>query len=296
MQITAGMVKELRERTGAGMMECKKALVEADGSIDVAIEQMRIVGLAKADKKSVRIAVEGAISIRVADDQKTVAMVEVNCETDFVSKGGDFAIFADAVAKRVLSDNPADNESLAELPLIDNDAQTVNTARQELVAKIGENIQVRRFVRRATPDGVVGSYLHSGRIGVFVCLTKDDPRLAKDIAMHVAASHPRYIDQNGVPPELLKKEKTILIAEARESGKPSNVIDKIVEGRIKKYLSEITLVGQPFIKDPDMTVAQLLASANAKVTFFSRYEVGEGIEKSEKNFADEVMAQVQGNQ
>ena len=235
------------------------------------------------------------ICVRVTNDQKAAAMIEVNCETDFVSQGDDFAAFAGDVVERILSDNPSDNENLAVLPLTDNDTHTVEIARQELVTKIGENIQVRRFVRQSTRDGVFGSYIHSGRIGVFVCLLKGDAGLAKDIAMHVAASRPMYIDQNSVPSELLKKEKTILIAEARESGKPDNIIEKIVEGRIKKYLAEITLVGQPFVKDPDVTVAQLLASSGAEVASFSRYEVGEGIEKKQENFADEVMAQIRGS-
>lgn len=295
MQITAGMVKELRERTGAGMMECKKALVETDGDIDVAIEQMRIAGLARADKKSGRIAADGTIAICIADDGKSASMLEVNCETDFVSKGDGFCAFAGDIASRILSDAPSDVERLLELPMGGGE-QIINTARQALVTKVGENIQVRRFVRESTDSGVFGSYSHGARIGVIVCVEGGgDAALAKDIAMHVAASKPECISEEGVPAELLAKEKAILIAEAQESGKPDNIIEKMVEGRIKKYLAEITLVGQPFVKNPDVTVGQLLASSGATVAFFKRFEVGEGIEKKEENFADEVMAQVHGS-
>ncbi|MEM7207111.1 MAG: translation elongation factor Ts [Pseudomonadota bacterium] len=295
MQITAAMVKELRERTGAGMMECKKALVEADGNLETAIEQMRISGLAKADKKSGRVAAEGVIAMTVSDSGNGAAMVEVNCETDFVSKGDDFAAFANAVSARVFNDKPADVEALTELPLSGDDDRSINTARQELVTKIGENIQVRRFVQQSTDNGVFGSYSHSGRIGVLVCVEGGDATLAKDIAMHVAASRPECISEADVPAELLEKEKAILMAEAQESGKPAEIIEKMVAGRVKKYLAEITLVGQAFVKDPDMTVGKLLSNAGASVSFFERYEVGEGIEKKEENFADEVMAQVHGS-
>ena len=292
--ITAALVKELRERTGAGMMECKKVLVEVDGDIDAAIEQMRISGLAKADKKSGRVAAEGVVAISIADDGKSGAMAEVNCETDFVSGGDDFRGFANAVVARVLADAPADNEQLVEMPIA-ADGNSINTTRQELVSKIGENIQVRRFVRESSDAGVFGSYSHGGRIGVLVCVEGGDAALAKDIAMHVAASRPECVSENDVPAELLEKERAILIAEAKESGKPDNIIEKMIEGRVKKYLAEITLVGQAFVKDPDTTVGKLLESAGATVTFFKRFEVGEGIEKKEENFAEEVMAQVQGS-
>lgn len=295
MQITAGMVKELRERTGAGMMECKKALVETSGDIEIAIEQMRIAGLAKADKKSGRVAADGTIAICIADDGKSASMLEVNCETDFVSKGDDFCSFAGAIAAKVLTDNPVDVDSLLELPLTDSDDSAINVARQELVTKIGENIQVRRFVRESSENGVFDSYSHGARIGVIVCVEGGDAALAKDIAMHVAASRPECISENDVPEQSLEKEKAILIAEAKESGKPDNIIEKMVEGRIKNYLAEITLIGQAFVKDPDVTVGQLLASAGAMVTFFKRFEVGEGIEKKTENFADKVMAQVHGS-
>ncbi len=294
-KITATLVKELRERTGAGMMECKKALVATGGDIDVAIEQMRIAGLAKADKKSGRIAADGTVAISIADDGRSASMAEVNCETDFVSKGDDFSAFAGAVARRVLTEDPADNQVLVELSFSDSDPRTINTARQELVTKIGENVQVRRFVRQTSANGVFASYSHGGRIGVIVCVEGGDATLANDIAMHVAASSPECIAEGDVPAELLDRERSILIAEAKESGKPDNIVEKMVEGRIKKFLAEITLVGQPFVKDPDITVARLLDSVGATITFFKRYEVGEGIEKKQENFADEVRAQIQGS-
>ena len=291
--ITATLVKTLRERTSAGMMECKKALVEADGDIEKAVESMRIAGLAKADKKSGRVAAEGVIAIAIVGDAKVAAMVEVNCETDFVSGGDDFRQFAQSVVECVIEHDPASNDELLETPL--SDGRKINVARQELVSKIGENIQVRRFVRDGSSEGIYGSYSHGGRIGVLVCVEEGDAALAKDIAMHVAASKPECISESDVPPELLEKERAILVAEAKESGKPDNIIEKMIEGRMKKYLAEITLLGQAFVKDPDMTVGQLLESAGSKVIFFKRLEVGEGIEKKEENFADEVMAQVNAN-
>jgi elongation factor Ts len=294
-KITAAMVKELRERTGAGMMECKKALVATNGDIDTAIEQMRISGLARADQKTGRITTEGVVAISLADNGSSASMVEINCETDFVSKGDNFAAFAAAIAGRVLAEDPADNQILVELPYAENDTRTINTARQELVTKIGENIQVRRFVRQSSGTGKFASYSHGGRIGVLVCIENGDAALAKDIAMHVAASRPESIDESDVPVEVLEKEKSILTAEAKESGKPDNIVEKMVAGRIKKYLAEITLLGQPFVKNQDITVAELLKSVGATVTFFERFEVGEGIERKRENFADEVMAQVKGS-
>ncbi len=289
MAITAAMVKELRERTGAGMMECKKALVEADGDMDTAAEQMRISGLAKADKKSGRTAAEGVIAIEAASDGKAVAMAEVNCETDFVAKGDDFISFAQSVCKAVLAASPADNDAL---DAIDMDGHTLDHIRHELVAKLGENIQVRRFVRHEVSTGSIGVYQHGERIGVVTEVTGGAEAIPRDIAMHVAASSPVCIDESEVPAELLEKEKSILVAEAADSGKPAEIIEKMVQGRLRKYLAEITLVGQPYVKDPDQTVEKLLKSADAKVNFFSRYEVGEGIEKKVENFAEEVMAQV----
>ncbi len=289
MAITAAMVKELRERTGAGMMECKKALVEADGDMDTAAEQMRIAGLAKADKKSGRTAAEGVIAIEVSDDGKTVAMAEINCETDFVAKGDDFSGFAKAVCRAVLDSSPADVEALSAL---DAGGNTLDHIRHELVSKLGENIQVRRFVRHEASSGTIGVYQHGERIGVVTEVTGGSESMPRDIAMHVAASSPVCISEAEVPSELLDKEKEILMAEAGESGKPAEIVEKMVQGRLKKYLAEITLVGQAYVKDPDQTVEKLLKSADASVNFFSRYEVGEGIEKKVENFAEEVMAQV----
>jgi elongation factor Ts len=292
MEITASLVKELRERTGSGMMECKKALVETHGDIEAAIEAMRKSGLAKADKKSGRIAAEGVIVIESSVNGKQAAMAEINCETDFVSKGDDFKGFASAVAHRVLNSRPADLDELMVLPLNDR-AESINTARQTLVAKLGENMNVRRFVRFEA--SVVGSYLHGSRIGVLVEMQGGDMALAKDIAMHVAASRPVSVSSNEVAPELIAKEKEIFAAQAAESGKPAAIIDKMVEGRIRKFLAEVTLLGQPFVKNPDITVEQRLKEAGARVIRFQRFEVGEGIEKKSENFADEVMAQVRGN-
>jgi elongation factor Ts len=291
MEITAALVKELRERTGSGMMECKKALVDANGNIDAAADAMRKSGLAKADKKASRIAAEGLVVIQPSPDGKQAAMAEVNSETDFVSKGDDFKDFAAAVARQVLAGNPKDLESLLEMPLKAGDPGSVNTARQTLVAKLGENINVRRFVRYET-QGVLGVYLHGSRIGVLVELQGGDAALAKDIAMHVAANKPVCVTSADVPAELVAKEKEIFTAQAAESGKPAAIIEKMVEGRIKKFLAEVALLGQPFVKNPDITVEKLLQERSAKVIRFQRFEVGEGIEKKTENFAAEVMAQV----
>lgn len=290
MQITAAMVKELRERTGSGMMECKKALQEVDGDMETAIENMRKSGLAKADKKAGRTAAEGLVAVAVSDDKREAAIVEVNCETDFVSGGDDFKGFTNAVAQRILKDSPADHDALMAMPLEDG-GKSIEEVRQEMVAKIGENIQVRRFVRKST-DGSFGSYLHGVRMGVLVEMSKDDDELIKDVAMHIAASNPLCVNEGEVPGDLLAKEKEILIAQAKESGKPDEIIEKMIVGRIRKYLAEITLLGQPFVKDPDQSVEQLLKSKAAEVKSFNRFEVGEGIEKKQENFADEVMAQV----
>lgn len=291
MGITAAQVKELRERTGSGMMECKKMLVETDGDIDAAIELMRKSGMAKADKKAGRIAAEGVIVLRTSDDDKSGAIVEVNSETDFVAKGDDFVGFAGEVADIVLNAQPADVDALLAAPMGDS---TVNETRSALIAKIGENINVRRFANYSSA-GVVGGYLHGSRIGVIVELEGGDAALAKDIAMHVAASKPLAVSADDVPADVLQKEKEIFSAQAAESGKPAEIIEKMVEGRIRKYLAEITLDGQPFVKDPDTTVGKLLEKNGAKVIRFERLEVGEGIEKKEEDFAAEVMAQVQGS-
>ena len=292
MAITAALVKELRERTGAGMMECKKALVEVDGDIDAAIELMRKTGLAKADKKAGRTAAEGLIVVKASDDAKQSVMVEVNCETDFVTKGDDFKNFCDEVAQLTLDTQPADLDTLLAASM--SGGESVADTCKRLIAKIGENMSVRRFQLFNT-DGLLASYLHGARIGVMVDMTGGSTELARDIAMHIAASNPSAIDASEVDPALIEKEKEIFTAQALESGKPAEIVEKMIGGRIKKYLKEITLVGQPFVKNPDTTVEQLLKDAGATVTGFTRFEVGEGIEKKVENFADEVMAQVQGS-
>ncbi len=297
MQITASMVKELRERTGSGMMECKKALQETEGNVDVAIENMRKSGMAKADKKSGRVAAEGRVVIAISDDGKSAAVVEVNCETDFVSGGDDFLSFVTAIAKTALANKPADVAALSEMTL-DGSAETIEETRKAKVAKIGENMQLRRFELLETATGTFGSYLHGTRIGVLVEMElaeKDGgDDLIKDIAMHIAASNPLCVSEANVPADVLEKEKEILRAQALESGKPADIVEKMLTGRIRKYLAEITLLGQSFVKDPDKTVETLLSDAGATVNNFVRYEVGEGIEKKQENFADEVMAQVNG--
>lgn len=292
MQITAAMVKELRERTGSGMMECKKALQEVDGDLEKAIENMRKSGLAKADKKAGRTAAEGLVAIALSADKKQAAIVEVNCETDFVSGGDEFKGFTNAIAECVLANSPADIEALNAMTL--DSGKTIEETRQAMVAKIGENIQVRRFERKSS-DGAFGSYNHGIRMGVLVELSKDEQELIKDVAMHIAASNPTCVSEAEVPEDMLAKEKDILVAQAKESGKPDNIIEKMIGGRIRKYLAEITLMGQPFVKDPDQTVEQLLKSKDAAVISFIRFEVGEGIEKKVENFADEVMAQIKGS-
>ena len=289
-QITAALVKELRERTGSGMMECKKALQETSGDIEAAIEHMRKTGLAKADKKAGRSAAEGLIVIQRSD--KTAAMVEVNSETDFVSKGEEFQSFVTSVAALVLAQEPADLDTLLALPL--QDGKEVELVRRELIARIGENISVRRFTLFKTEKGLLSSYLHGGRIGVLVELEGGDEDLAKDLAMHIAASKPLCISADQVPAGLLVKEREIYAAQAAESGKPPTIVEKMVEGRIRKFLEEVTLLGQAFVKDPDQSVGKLLAGAKARVVRFERFELGEGIEKKADNFVEEVMAQARG--
>lgn len=293
MAITATQVKELRERTGSGMMECKKALVEADGDIDQAIETMRKKGLAKAEKKADRVAAEGKIITLLSDDGRHGVILEMNSETDFVAEGADFTNFANAVARIILEQQPADEDALLALPF-DGD-RDVHTARKELVAKIGENIQLRRFHHYHTESGQIAHYLHGVRIGVMVEIDGGDAQLGRDIAMHVAASSPLAVDESDMPADVIEKERAILKAQAEESGKPPEIVEKMLDGRVKKYLKETTLVGQPFVKDPDQSVGDLLKAAGASVKGFTRFEVGEGIEKEEGNFADEVMAQVRGS-
>ncbi len=291
MQITASQVKELRERTGAGMMECKKALVSANGDIDLAAENMRKAGLAKADKKAGRVAAEGLVGLAVADDGKSAALVEVNCETDFVAKQDEFAAFVSAVAASALAAAADDVETLSGRPLADG--MLVEDRRRELIARIGENITVRR-VAYVAAKGRIASYVHGGRIGVLVDLEGGNDEIGKDIAMHIAASRPACIDENDMPAGMLEKEREILAAQVAESGKPPEIVEKMVTGRLRKFIGEITLLGQPFVKDPDQTVAKVLDAAGATVAGFRRIEVGEGIEKKTDNFAEEVMAQVRG--
>jgi elongation factor Ts len=288
MSITASMVKDLRERTGAGMMECKKALVETGGDLDAAVEALRMSGQAKADKKSGRVAADGKIVIINAADKAVVA--EINSETDFVAKDENFSAFAEAVATAALATGTTDVTALSSQTI--GDGKTVEEARTELITKVGENISVRR-ISILESAGPIGSYTHGARIGAVVTLEGGDADLARDIAMHVAAINPTCIDESGVPAETLETEKRIFTEQAVESGKPPEIIEKMIGGRINKFLKEITLVGQPFVKDDKQTVGQLLKSAGASVTSFIRFEVGEGIEKKEENFADEVMKQIE---
>jgi elongation factor Ts len=293
--ITAEAVKTLRERTGAGMMECKKALVEADGDLEVAAEAMRKSGLAKADKKAGRVAAEGVVAIEKSADGKAVALVEVNSETDFVAREKDFQAFAAAVARVALEARPADLDALnaAKLP----SGQTVDEARRALIARIGENIGVRRF-ELVNGTGAVATYLHGSRIGSVVVIEGGDAQLGHDLAMHVAAINPPYLSAAEVPAEQVEKEREIIVAQAaadpKLQGKPKEVLVKASEGKLRKFLSEITLLGQPFVKDDKQTVEQVLKQAGAKVVRYVRYEVGAGIEKKQENFAAEVMAQVRG--
>src|SRR6202789_4480368 len=286
MNITADSVKQLRERTGAGMMECKKALVETQGNLDAAAELMRKTGLAKADKKATRVAAEGTVAVE--RDGNSAVLVEINSETDFVARSDEFLAFARDVARAALEKAPADLNALLALR---HGAASLDDQRRALVAKIGENISVRRFVRVTAP-GALGTYIHGGRIGSLVALQGGDEALAKDLAMHVAAANPAYIDANGVPAAVLDKEREILAEQTKAEKKPPEIIAKMVEGRLRKFLAEITLVGQPFVKDEDTTVEKLLKKANAAVVQFVRYAVGDGIEKKQDDFVGEVMAQV----
>jgi elongation factor Ts len=286
MNITAESVKQLRERTGAGMMECKKALVEAQGDLSSAADILRKNGLAKADKKAARVAAEGTLAVERAGN--SAVLVEVNSETDFVARSDEFLGFAREVARVALQEAPATLEAL--LALREGGA-SLEERRRALIAKIGENITVRRFVRVTAP-GALGSYIHGGRIGSLVALQGGDEDLARDLAMHVAAANPAYIDAAGVPPDVLDKERGILTEQTKAEKKPPEIIAKMVEGRLRKYLAEITLLGQPFVKDPDTTVEKLIKKSGATVVQFERYEVGAGIDKKQDDFVGEVMAQV----
>lgn len=292
MKISASMVKDLRERTGAGMMECKNALDAADGDIEAAIVALRKSGQAKAAKRAGKIAGEGLILLRVDEDKKTGFMVEVNCETDFVSRSDQFRAFANQVVEVGLVNKNQNEESLKETALANN--QSVEQVKQHLVAQVGENINIRRATLLQS-EGIVGGYLHGERIGVLVALDKANQQLAHDIAMHIAATNPLAIDNSSLSQSLIQKEREIFSAQAKESGKPEHIIEKMVEGRVEKYLQEVCLVNQPFVKNPDQTISEFLKANQAKVIAFTRYEVGEGIEKRELDFASEVKAQLQEN-
>ncbi|TAK79223.1 MAG: elongation factor Ts [Gammaproteobacteria bacterium] len=288
--ISAAQVKELRERTGAGMMECKKALAETQGDMERAIEELRKTGAAKASKKAGRVAADGAVFM--ADNGKQAVMVEINSETDFVARDTNFAAFGKAVAETALATLLQDVAALSAATLVGT-SQTVEAARQELVAKVGENIQIRRIVLSNAGANTTGTYLHGTRIGVVVELDADNKELARDIAMHIAASKPLVISPQDVPQDVIAKEKEIYMAQAASSGKPQEIIEKMVAGRLKKYLDEVSLVGQPFVKDPDTAVGNLLNKHRAKVLAFYRYEVGEGIEKVSEDFKEAVMSMTQ---
>lgn len=289
MVITAEHVKELRERTGLGMMECKKALVEASGDIDLAIDNLRKSGQAKADKKSGRIAAEGVVFAKISGQAPQVGvLVEVNSETDFVARSDDFLSFVVGTANQISQLKPANVAALSESSL--SAGQTLEQARQALVQKIGENIQVRRFER--FEGELVVDYVHNQKIGVLVVLKGGDQALGKDIAMHIAATNPLVVSPDQVPEEARLKEKEIFTAQAKESGKPDDIIAKMIEGRLRKFEAEVSLVEQPFVKNPEQTIKALLKAANASVVRFIRYEVGEGIQKEQVDFAAEVMAQV----
>ncbi len=288
MDIKASMVKELRERTGAGMMECKKALIECNGDMEAAMDQMRKSGQAKADKKAGRIAAEGTIAIAAGEDGKQAAIVEVNCETDFVAKDDQFQSFSKQLAEIVLDQtlNSVDELNSTAMP----SGQTVEQTRLDLVTKIGENIKVRRFEKLNSKNSV-SSYAHGKRIGVLVDHSGEDA-VGKDIAMHVAAVNPICVSEKEVPADVLEKEKEIAKAQADSSGKPPEIVEKMILGKVNKFIKENTLLGQSFVKDDNQTVEKYLKSANTSVNRFIRFEVGEGLEKRSESFADEVMAQV----
>ena len=291
--ITAGMVKDLREKTGAGMMDCKKVLTEADGDMEKAIELLRERGIAKAAKKSDRIAAEGLVLGYVSEDQKVGAVVEVNSETDFVAQNVEFRNFVESVAKQIVIKNPTDVESLLDQESIDEAGKKVSEVLIDKTAKIGEKLSIRRFTRYETTDGLIEKYIHGdGKIAVLVNLKGGDSNLAKDICMQIAAARPEYLNREAVPQERLDKEMEILKVQAMNEGKPEAIAEKIVQGRVGKFYSEICLVEQEFVKNPDIKVIELLQQNNAEVVEFARLEKGEGIEKKEENFAEEVMKQI----
>lgn len=286
-EITAGMVKDLREATGLGMMDCKKALVETNGDLKAAEELLRIKSGAKASKAASRIAAEGLVSAFISADGKVGALVEVNCETDFMAKNDDFMAFASNVAQAIAQNNPSDTVALSSVELVGGGS--VEDARKSLIMKLGENVSVRRFVRYSTPGKIV-AYLHGSKIGVLLDISGGDDALGKDLAMHIAASKPICVSKEQVSQELLDTERKVYTAQAAESGKPANIVEKMVDGRIAKYLAEVTLLGQPFVKDTDMLVEKLLSTHGVKVNGFQMFVVGEGIEKAVVDYAAEVAA------
>lgn len=293
MTISAAMVMQLRERTGAGMMECKKFLTAANGDIEQAITEMRKAGQAKADKKADRTAAEGAVVVARSADGKQAFMMEINSETDFVARDDNFTSFAQGAVDAALAHDAIDIEKIAALAM-PGSQDSVEVARQQLVAKIGENIQLRR-VAKLSADTVVGAYLHGSRIGVVVAMKGGDEALAKDIAMHIAASRPQVVRAEEVSAEAIAHEREIFSAQAKDSGKPADIISKMVDGRINKFIAEVSLMGQPFVKNPDLKVSDLLKQKQAEVMSFVCYEVGEGIEKKKDDFVKEVMEQARGH-
>ncbi len=289
MEITAQLVKELRTRTGVGMMECKRALGECGGDIDAAIQHLRTSGQMKADKKSARTAAEGSLALAKSEDGARALLLELNSETDFVAKDDSFLAFAQACADAALASGTEEVDALMGQSADDG---TFDEVRRELVARLGENIQVRRVQQLDADGGSIGCYLHGRRIGVLVAF-EGEPELGRDLAMHIAASRPVCVSEDDVPEDILEKERAVLTAQAQDSGKPPEIIEKMIGGRLRKYLSEITLLGQPFVRDPDTTVGKLLKSKGASVRAFVRLEVGEGVEKKQENFAEEVRAQAQ---
>ncbi|MDH4395752.1 MAG: translation elongation factor Ts [Limnobacter sp.] len=286
-EITAAMVKVLREKTDAPMMECKKALTEADGDMDKAEEILRVKLGSKASKASTRVTAEGLVGIYIDATGKLGSIVEINCETDFVAKNDDFIAFVGNMGKLVAEKNPADVAALSDLPLADGTVESIRTA---LIGKIGENVSIRRF-QRVAATGKLASYLHGGKIGVLVDYSGDDDTVGKDVAMHIAATKPKSLDESGVPAVDVERERSVAKAKAIESGKPADIAEKMVEGSIKKFLKEVALLSQPFVKDPDNTVAAMLKAKSSAINSFQLYIVGEGIEKKVNDFAAEVAAQ-----
>lgn len=293
MNISASLVKELRERTGAAMMDCKNALTSTAGDIEAAIQLLREKGAIKAAKKGDRITAEGLIAFAVSADHRKAALVEVNCETDFVARAEDFIQFTQRAAQLALEHNAENSNELNNIVFDASENLSVEAKRQALISKLGENINIRR-IALVNSHGLIGAYNHGNRIGVLVAMKSGDMSLAKDLAMHVAALQPLVVSPEEISPQLIEKEREIYTVQAAESGKPADIVAKMVDGRIKKYLDEVSLLGQPFVKDQNVQVHKVLAAQKAEVESFVRFEVGEGVEKQVVDFASEVMAQVKG--